>query len=43
MDFIRIYFDTNEPLTSWTLFDWFAVSKSEEKGDQLVRGLFVPK
>ena len=28
MDFVRSYFDTNEPLTSWTLFsslfDWFA-------------------
>ena len=29
MDFVRSYFGTNEPLTSWTLypslFDWFAV------------------
>ena len=38
MDFVRSYFGTNEPLTSWTLFDWFDVhtKQTSQKGRKKV-------
>ena len=53
MDFVKSYFDTNEPLTSWTLLSslfsrsfpdqCWSEKKSEDKRVQLVRGSFVRK
>ena len=47
MDFVRSYFNTNEPLTCWTLLSSFfdqisaGLEKSEDKSVQLVRGSLV--
>ena len=42
MDFVRSYFGTNEPLTSWTLFfslfDWFAVWPVKKWGKKCSTG-----